>query len=161
MGLAVPDDGKDKKQAVRAVATAQDDRLCPVCNAELSPKQIYCSDHCRYVAWDKKHPRKHKIQKRKRRTSQQNRALHLWFSQIAESLNDSGHSVAKTLRHDVEIPWNGTLVKELIYRPVMQAMTGNKSTTELNTKDPSEIFEVLNRHLGEKLEIHIPWPGSE
>ena len=102
-----------------------------------------------------------KSAKRKRRTSQQNRALHLWFDNVADTLNDAGFSVAKTLKHDVEISWNGTLVKELIYRPVMLAMTDKHSTTELNTVDPSEIYEVLSRHLGEKIGIHVPWPSEE
>ena len=101
-----------------------------------------------------------KAPQRKRRTIQQNRALHLWFTQIAAALNDAGYSVAKTLTHDIEIPWNPTLIKELIYRPVMLAMTGNQSTTELNTKDPSEIYEVLNRHIGEKLGIHVEFPSD-
>lgn len=76
---------------------------------------------------------------------------------IADKLDELIINNAQT----VEIPWNGTLIKELIYRPVMQAMTGHKSTTELNTVDPSEIYEVLNRHLGEKLKIHVPWPSEE
>ena len=96
---------------------------------------------------------------RKRRTNQQNRALHLWFTQIAGALNAAGYSVAKTLEHDIEIPWNPILIKELIYRPVMIAMTGSTSTTELNTKDPSEIYDVLNVYLGDK-GIHVEWPSD-
>ena len=99
--------------------------------------------------------------KRKRRTNQQNRALRLLCKNIAIALNDAGYNVAKTLRHDVEIPWNGTLVLELMWRPVQEAMTGKHSTTELNTVDPSEIYEVLNRHLGERLGVHVEWPSEE
>ena len=40
-------------------------------------------------------------------------------------------------------------------------MTGKHSTTELNTVDPSEIYEVLNRHLGERLGVHVEWPSEE
>ena len=101
-----------------------------------------------------------KPKQRKKLTPAQRNALHLWFRQIAAALNDAGYSVAKTLKHDVEIPWNETLIKELIYRPVMLAMTKNQSTEELNTKDPSEIYEVLNRHLGEKLGIHVEFPSD-
>ena len=87
--------------------------------------------------------------------------MHKYCSEIAESLNDAGYSVTKTLRHDVDIPWNGTLVKELLWRVIQEAMTGKHSTTELNTVDPSEIYEVLNRHLAEKFGISIPWPSNE
>ena len=102
-----------------------------------------------------------KEQKRKRRTNQQNRALHLFCKNTATVLNDAGYSVAKTLRHDVEIPWTAVLVKELLWRVVQEAMTGKHSTTELNTVDPSEIYEVLSRHLGERLGLHVEWPSEE
>ena len=97
----------------------------------------------------------------KSRTTQQNKALHLWFQMLADALNDAGWNVQKTLRHDVEVPWNGTLVKELIYRPVMEAMTDKHSTTKLDRLEPNQIFDVLNRHLGEKLGVHVPWPCEE
>jgi len=97
----------------------------------------------------------------KQRTIQQNKSLHLWCTMLADAFNDAGLDVQKTLRHDVEIPWNAALVKELIYRPVMEAMTGKESTTELDRIEPSQVFEVLNRHLGEKFKIHVPWPSEE
>ena len=94
-------------------------------------------------------------------TDQQRKALHKFFELLAESLNDGGWNVQKTLRHDVEIPWNKTLVKELIWRPVQEAMTDKHSTTKLDRIEPSQIYEVLNRHLGEKLGIHVDWPCDE
>ena len=97
----------------------------------------------------------------KQRTSLQNRSLHLWFQQLADALNAAGWNVQKTLRHDVEIPWNAALIKELIYRPVMTAMTGKESTTNLDTIEPSQVYEVLNLHLGEKLGVHVEWPSEE
>ncbi len=97
----------------------------------------------------------------KQRTSQQNRALHKLFSQYSEALNDGGYSVLKTLRHDVEIPWNPILFKILIWKPIQEAMTGKHSTTELNTVDPTEIHQVLDRHLAEKFGVSVPWPSEE
>ena len=96
----------------------------------------------------------------KKRTPTQNNSLHLWFDQLADALNSAGWNVQKTLRHDVEVPWSGVLIKEMIYRPVMEAMTGKHSTTELDTVEISEVFEVLNLHLGEKLGIFVPWPSE-
>jgi hypothetical protein len=99
--------------------------------------------------------------KRKQRTSQQNRALYKLFSLYCEALNDGGYSVLKTLRHDVEIPWNPILFKNLIWKPIQEAMTGKHSTTELNTVDPTEIHQVLDRHLAEKFGVSVPWPSEE
>ncbi len=97
----------------------------------------------------------------KKRTSLQNRSLHLFCTQLAEVLNDAGLDVQKTLKHDIEIPWNAVLVKELIWRPVQEAMTDKESTTELDRIEPGQIYEVLNRHLGNKFGIYVPWPCEE
>lgn len=99
--------------------------------------------------------------KRKQRTLSQNAALHLYCRRLAEALNDAGYDMQKTLKPGVSIPWNENLVKELIWRPVQEAMTDKHSTTELNTKDPSEIYEVLNRHMSEKFGISVSWPSED
>lgn len=80
---------------------------------------------------------------------------------LAEALNDAGLDVQHTLRHDISVPWSGTAVKELIWRPVMLAMTGKSSTTEMDATEPSQVCDVLNRHLGEKFGIYVPWPSEE
>ena len=67
----------------------------------------------------------------------------------------------KTLKPGIDIPWDRERIKEFLWRPIQVAMTGKASTTELNTVEPSEIYAVLDRHLGEKFGIHIPWPNNE
>lgn len=163
-----PDDHPDGREAEKCVATQQSGTYgigeCKHCGKSFpknKKKHNHCSDTCRYAEYDKRNPRISKVPKRKRRTNLQNKALHKFFQQLADALNESGYSVAKTLRHDVEIPWNKNLCKELLWRPVQEAMTGKHSTTELNTVDPSEIYEVLNRHLGERLGVHVEWPSEE
>ena len=95
---------------------------------------------------------------RKQRTGRQNRCLHLFCEQLAVALNDAGWDMKKTLKPGVDIPWTKTSVKEFLWRPIQEAMTGKRSTTEMNTVDPSEIYEVLSRHMGEKLGVHVAWP---
>lgn len=95
------------------------------------------------------------------RTETQNKALHLYFTQLAEELNNAGYDMRKTLRNDIDIPWSGSTIKEYLFRPVMKAQLGKKSTTELTTKEIDQVFDVINRHLGEKLGIHVPFPSLE
>lgn len=97
----------------------------------------------------------------KQRTILQNRSLHLYFTKLAQALNDAGYTVQKTLRHDVDLPWSAVSVKELLWKPIQQAMTDKRSTTELDRVEPSQIYEVLNLHLGEKLHLHVPFPCEE
>lgn len=97
----------------------------------------------------------------KQRTLTQNRALHLLFTQLAQELNDAGLDMKKTLKPEIEIPWNGNTVKEYLWRPIMSAQLNKKSTTEMTTKDIDEVFNTLTRHLGEKFGIEIDFPSVE
>ena len=94
----------------------------------------------------------------KQRTSRQNNALHVWLSMVAKSLNDQGRDMKKTLKADVEIPWTTQTAKDHLWRPVQIAVCGQESTVDAAKVDYAKVFEVLNRHFGEKFNLHIPWP---
>ena len=96
-----------------------------------------------------------------KRTNRQNRSLHLFFTMLADELNNSGNDMRRTLRHDVEIPWNGDTVKQWLWKPIQEAMLGKKSTTQLTTKEIDKVYETLNRHLADKLGVHTPFPSVE
>jgi phosphoenolpyruvate carboxylase len=101
------------------------------------------------------------IEKTSRITEKQVRALHLLFEHIAETLNDAGYDMKKTLKAEIEIPWTKDRIKEFLWKPVQEAYVGKKSTKELNTKEVTKIYEVINRHFGEKFGIHVPFPSIE
>lgn len=100
-------------------------------------------------------------QKEKQRTLTQNKALHLYMQKLADELNDSGHDMRKTLRAGVEIPWSGDTVKEYLFKPIMKAQLDIDSTTQMTTKDIDSVFNTLNRHLGEKLGVHVAFPSIQ
>ena len=100
--------------------------------------------------------------KAKQRTLTQNAALHLFMSQLADTLNDAGMDMRRTLKPGVEIPWTPESVKDHLWRPIQEALTGRRSTTELKTLDPTVVHQTLARHLGEKLGVVCPpWPSRE
>jgi len=100
--------------------------------------------------------------KAKQRTLTQNRALHLFCQWLADTLNEAGLDMRKTLREDVEVPWTQASVKEYLWRPIQKAMTDKHSTTEITTVEPTDIHAVLSRHLGEWLGITCPeWPKRD
>ena len=53
------------------------------------------------------------------------------------------------------------MIKHILWRPFQEVMYQKKSTTELTTKEVSQVYETLNRHLGTKLGIHVPFPSNE
>lgn len=101
------------------------------------------------------------LEETKKRTLSQNRALHLWFEFVAAQLNGAGLDMRRTLAQDIEIPWNKDTVKEMLYKPVMEAQTGKDSTTDLTTKELSQVAETITRHLAQKLGIDIEFPSEE
>lgn len=97
----------------------------------------------------------------KQRTNTQNGALHLYFTHLAQELNDAGYTVQLVLKEKIDLDWDKDIIKELLWRPTMEALTGKKSTTHLNkTEDITKIYEHLTRHLGEKFGIFVPFPAK-
>jgi hypothetical protein len=96
-----------------------------------------------------------------KRTNRQNNALHVLFKLLADELNEAGLDMRKTLKPGVEIPWTGDSVKEYLWRPIQQAQLNKKSTTELTTKEIDAVFDTINRHIGEKFGLFVPFPSID
>lgn len=94
------------------------------------------------------------------RTEKQNNAMHLWFRQMAEELNNAGYSATHPFNEEIEVPFTEVLVKEMLYKPIIKAMYDKKSTTGLSGRQLSEAAEVLIRWLVEHKEILVPFPSS-
>lgn len=97
----------------------------------------------------------------KQRTTQQNKALHKFYSELALALNEAGLDMKRTLKPEIDIPWNGDTVKDYLWRPIQQAQLGKESTKELTTKEIDAVYDTLNRHLGDKLGVHVEFPSIE
>ena len=95
------------------------------------------------------------------RTVQQNKALHLYFQMVADTLNDAGLDMRKTLKPTVSIDWTGETVKEYMWRPVMKTQLGKTSTTELDTAEITRVWETINRFLGENHGVTQSFPSIE
>ena len=107
----------------------------------------------------------------KTRTNQQNNAIHLSFRQFANELNDAGWSLSKALdagKINLEIGWTEDNIKA-IFKAVMVHQLPNKqwrdpdnpSTTELETVELQQCWEVLNRAMGDKFGVTLPFPSVE
>ena len=97
----------------------------------------------------------------KQRTLKQNKALHVYYSELATLLNESGLDMRKTLKADISIPWDSKTVKEYLWRPIQEAQLGKKSTTDLEIKEIDKVYNTLNRHLGDSFGLTVPFPSFE
>ena len=93
------------------------------------------------------------------RTLTQNKAMHKYFELLAEALNEAGYDMKRLLKEEVDIPWTKESVKEHLWKPIQEIMIKAKSTTELNTAQPNNIYLVLSRHIGEKTGVYVDWPN--
>ena len=96
-----------------------------------------------------------------RRTSQQNRALHLYFTLLSVALNDSGFDMKKTIARDIDIMWTPYNVKEYLWKPLQKEMVGEKSTAKLKKDELDKVYDVLNKVIGERTGEFVPFPSLE
>ena len=96
----------------------------------------------------------------KKRTIQQNKALHKYFQIIAEELNSAGLDMKAVLKPGVEIPWSAEGIKEFMWKPIMKLQLGKRSTTEMTTKDIDVVFDTFNRCIS-KFGVYRDFPSVE
>ena len=95
------------------------------------------------------------------RTLTQNSAMHLWFEMVASYLNDAGLDMRKTIKEEVDIAWSKHTVKEYLWKPLQEVVTGKESTTEANKTEYGDIEAVMRRHFLQKFGIDLPdWPRN-
>lgn len=126
-----------------------------------SPESLKAAQEFLAVAFGKGSYSVH-LSSEKEKTDAQRSSLHIWCRQLAKVFNDAGLDMKAVLHEDADIPWTEHSVKENIYKPVLKALTGKKSTEDQSTTDPSEVREVICRHLANNeatagVEIP-PWP---
>ena len=97
----------------------------------------------------------------KQRTTTQNAALYKYFELLADELNSAGLSMQRVLKPSIEITWDKNNIKKYLWHEIQEAMYDKRSTTELSTSEVSKVYEVLNRHLGEKFGVHVSFPSEE
>lgn len=96
----------------------------------------------------------------KRRTAQQNRALHKYFELVAKDLNKNGVTVKKLVEGGMDMKPTKEIVKEY-WREIQKVMFHKESTTELTTREINDILDVLAKHMGENHEIFRAFPSVE
>ena len=98
---------------------------------------------------------------KKTRSSQQNKSLHLWFTLLAEALNDAGYDMKSLIREGIKIPCTDYYLKKEIFKPTILQMYGKESTSQLTTKEITEVYEFVDKVIAERTGVHVDWPCIE
>lgn len=100
----------------------------------------------------------------KKLTRSQQNALHLFYEQLAKEMNENGITLKQALaKFNLEVPATKHAVKEYLWRPLQEAITGKYSTTELlKQREIDQIYDSLNKFFAENLHLQIPpFPSME
>ena len=97
-----------------------------------------------------------------KRSSQQNKSLHVLFHNISFELNRIGMEFTYNGIKGLEIQTTYTpeIVKEFLWKPLQNALLKKESTTKLTTQDINMIFEILGKWFSEK-GVVIDFPSAE
>lgn len=93
------------------------------------------------------------------RTSAQNRALHLWCSQISEILNSHNLYMTGVFGNDIE--WTMDLVKTQIVKATIKKVFDVDSTTKLKRKEIDAMIDFITIAFGRKKVEIPPFPSRE
>lgn len=97
----------------------------------------------------------------KPRSTQQNKSGHLWFTHIADELNNSGLEMQVVLAKRKGISWTPEAVKECLFKVLAKAMYNKTSTTQLSTKEFSKVTEQLQAVLARDYGVNVDVPSVE
>lgn len=93
------------------------------------------------------------------RTLQQNKAVHLWATQIADLLNSKGLFMKGVFGK--EIMWTKELVKEQIIKETMKKIFNIDSTTKIQRKELDGLIDYVCLAFGTRSIVLPPFPNRE
>ncbi len=98
---------------------------------------------------------------RGKRTGRQNNALHAYCREVAKQMEARGYDMREVLKPTVEITPTLEIVKDHIWKPVQESVTGRSSTTDLTTKEVDAVYQVISKHLATKFDITVAFGREE
>jgi hypothetical protein len=95
------------------------------------------------------------------RTNRQNSALHLYFTNCANALNDAGEYFQYLDYKNVsaEMLWSGEMFKNYWIKPIIKVLYDVDSTTKLKTNEIDQIIDVISKRFAE-IGIAVNFPNQ-
>lgn len=94
------------------------------------------------------------------RTIKQNSSIHKYCDLLAKHFERGGLDMQTVLERAVPVVWTMEAVKEVIWRRIQVALFPDKtSTTQLDTKDVTKVYEQIARHMSTEFNINQSFPN--
>jgi len=90
-------------------------------------------------------------------------SVHLYLDIVAKVLADEGHTmqdVVKAIRTAEILPTKNAL-KEVVWKPLLLIIAGINSTTKQTSDNTQQVYEAMNKWLGQEFQIHVPFPSQQ
>jgi len=95
------------------------------------------------------------------RTDKQNNSIHKYCELVANELNEAGITKQDAIPLiKVSGIWSMQSVKEDIWKAFQWYLGLGDKTSKLKTNEVTQVYELTNQFLGEKLKTHIPFPDK-
>lgn len=97
-----------------------------------------------------------------KKTDQQRKAYHLYFRWVSQSFQEKDIDMEMLVKaKPLSMPVTETMVKEVIWKPILKAMEGRRSTEDMEKMEVSAVYDVMNRWLINEFGIYVPFPSDE
>lgn len=109
----------------------------------------------------------------KPRTNLQNASIRLYWSLMADAMNDAGFSYKQFIEiveaNGVAVPWDGEKFGDEVWRRVQAAMypetimaNGKPSTTKLKSDQVAKVYDVVNLKIIDMTNgLHVGFPDKD
>ena len=124
------------------------------CYAPMSDEDAHAIGESEVIVCDMKSDKS-------KRSSLQNKSIHLYCNQLAEAFNSAGMDmpfVMNNLSKEPCLLWSGDAVKERLWKLVQMQTFGTSSTTKLSTDQVSTIHESINVATSQRLGVSVSFP---
>ena len=101
------------------------------------------------------------VERERQRTLTQNKAMRMYWKLLSKAFNEAGLDMVEVLAEGTSLSWSEHSIEDKIWRRVQLAMTGKKSTKDLDTKDMGIIYDEINSYVSGKWGLFVPWPCQE
>ena len=103
----------------------------------------------------------------RKRSALMNRCVHKYCRMLADAWNAYGLECVVCMigadgkQFDLKTAWTEILVKEMVFKPTLNAISGRHSTAKASDKDLCEVEEKLGRMCAKKMGLVVEWPTSK
>lgn len=88
--------------------------------------------------------------------------MHLYLEIVARALNEDGHTMQDVMKAitKMEVKPTKQLMKDGVWKQILLTLFGLETTTKQTNEQIQDVYETMNKWLGQWFQIHVPFPDD-